>query len=231
MTGLDEKRQAVYGRAEKLATEYFLRYGRMPVELKEVLAATVSDAALRKFNPYHDALGRFTFGPENWVVVPYSGGILRVRDPVSLYWPVRGKSDINPKKLAQAITDFARMTSSNGQRSMGLCASFVRRAIQATSDRLKNWPPVAKEYGRYLIAMGFVRLDPRPTPNYTPQMGDVVVIQPYHGGSQAGHIAIYNGKHWVSDHIQNWQNIPEHDNIWPGDGYRLHKPSYEVYRP
>lgn len=28
-----------------------------------MLAATVSDAALRKLNPYHDALGRFTFAP------------------------------------------------------------------------------------------------------------------------------------------------------------------------
>ncbi len=46
MSEIDAKRGAVHERAEKLATEYFLRYGRIPVELKEVLAATVSDTAL-----------------------------------------------------------------------------------------------------------------------------------------------------------------------------------------
>ncbi|MGB4101333.1 MAG: hypothetical protein WBK91_05455, partial [Alphaproteobacteria bacterium] len=68
MSEIDAKRGAVHERAEKLATEYFLRYGRIPVELKEVLAATVSDTALRKSNPYHDALGRFTFAPGYGVV-------------------------------------------------------------------------------------------------------------------------------------------------------------------
>ncbi|MGB4102140.1 MAG: hypothetical protein WBK91_09585 [Alphaproteobacteria bacterium] len=59
----EERLAELRRKAQRVATAYFLRYGRIPVEVKEVLAATESLAAVQKFNPYHDDRGRFTFAP------------------------------------------------------------------------------------------------------------------------------------------------------------------------
>ena len=58
---------------------------------------------------------------------------------------------------------------------------------------------------------------------YVPQKGDIVVMQPVPGAKdQSGHIAVFNGKQWVSDFKQS--------GIWPGPGYRQAKPPYKIYR-
>lgn len=46
-----------------MATAYYLRYGRIPAEVRDILATTTSLEASQKFNPNHDELGRFTFAP------------------------------------------------------------------------------------------------------------------------------------------------------------------------
>jgi hypothetical protein len=81
-----------------------------------------------------------------------------------------------------------------------------------------TWPIPAKDWGGTLLALGFVTVVDT---KYKPQLGDVVVIQ---GTSQDkdGHIAGYDGKHWVSDFIQR--------EIWPGPNYRKEKPAYAIYR-
>ncbi len=57
---------------------------------------------------------------------------------------------------------------------------------------------------------------------YVPQKGDIVVIQPYEGGNENGHIAAYDGKQWVSDFKRR--------DFWGGPGYRTLQPSHRFYR-
>jgi type VI secretion system secreted protein VgrG len=81
-------------------------------------------------------------------------------------------------------------------------------------------PVSAKNYGPFLDKKGFAKV---PAENYVPQKGDVVVIQPYKGGSEHGHIAMYDGQQWVSDFKQK--------DMWGGSGYRNNKPPHQIYRP
>jgi hypothetical protein len=107
--------------------------------------------------------------------------------------------------------------------STGRCARFVREALDAGKVIINPNPRNAKDYGPYLEAKGFVKLTATEEPQYTPLKGDVAVIQPYKGGSPAGHICMYNGTQWVSDFKQR--------DMWSGPGYRQHKPDYAIYRP
>ena len=100
------------------------------------------------------------------------------------------------------------------------CAHAIREAIEAGGLLLKNHPIEAKNYGPTLAAANFVKIS---ATDYTPQAGDIVVIQPYQGGNVAGHITMYDGSVWRSDFVQN--------DMWAGPGYRKNKPSHEVYRP
>ena len=162
-----------------------------------------------RFNPYHDPEnGQFTFAPRN------AG---------AENWPERGESSLDvDKAVAHANREAER-------DSLGKCALYVRRALQYGGGLKNLETPIsgfAKEYGPYLERVGFHKLSPRPQPDYDAQKGDVVVIQNHPGGHEAGHIAIFNGSHWVSDFVQ-----PQKENLWPGPGYRREKPDYEVYRP
>jgi hypothetical protein len=158
-----------------------------------------------RFNPYHDPEnGQFTFAPNN------AG---------AEHWPERGKSALNVDEAVKYAMSEAKSSS------IGQCAKYVRRALEAGGVFIKNHPTFAKDYGPHLEKGGFHKLSPRPKPDYDPQKGDVVVIQNHTQGG-AGHIAIFNGKHWVSDFVQ-----PRNDSFWPGPPYREHKPPYEVYRP
>jgi type VI secretion system secreted protein VgrG len=102
------------------------------------------------------------------------------------------------------------------------CAHFVRVAIEAGGVRLAGYPIDAKDYGPCLTAAGFSTVSAN---GYVPVKGDVIVIQPYPGGSPAGHIEMYDGVQWVSDYKQ-----PGND-IWPGSFYRKANPAYAIYRP
>ncbi|HYC01790.1 MAG TPA: hypothetical protein VED40_00765 [Azospirillaceae bacterium] len=104
--------------------------------------------------------------------------------------------------------------------TVGNCAKRVREALEASGLKLslRGRPLSAKDYGPYLENHGFAEVS---MDNYIPQKGDIVVMQP-HSGSTHGHIAIYNGKNWVSDFMQR--------DIWAGPGYRREKPSQKIYR-
>ena len=54
-------------------------------------------------------------------------------------------------------------------------------------------------YGKILPQMGFQEVT---SENYTPQRGDISVL-PQNSSHVFGHIAVYNGKQWVSDFKQN----------------------------
>ena len=79
------------------------------------------------------------------------------------------------------------------------CARYVRLAIFAGGSNVSPWPEDAKDYGPYLLHCGFQSIGPE---NRDPERGDVVVIQPYPTGNAAGHIAMFDGKIWISDFRQ-----------------------------
>jgi len=76
----------------------------------------------------------------------------------------------------------------------------------------------AKDYVDFLPQKGFVEI---PKANYVQRKGDIAVFQNYPGGSQSGHIQMFNGSIWESDFKQN--------NFWPGPGYRK-ADNYKIFR-
>lgn len=101
--------------------------------------------------------------------------------------------------------------------SKGHCAKYTRLAIAAGGIQLIQTMS-AKDYGSSLLKAGFTALPP----STKPEKGDVVVIQPYPGGLQYGHMAMYDGKTWYSDFKQR--------DMYPGPGYRRTHPPYVIYR-
>lgn len=122
-----------------------------------------------------------------------------------------GKIDVD--KVAEAINNKAKPGPTQK------CATHVREALAAGGVDTRGHPQDAKDYGPTLEKNNFKPVDNK---DYVPQKGDVVVIQPYEGGNPSGHIAIFNGKEWVSDTKQR--------DMWGGQGYRAHQPPHVVYR-
>lgn len=106
------------------------------------------------------------------------------------------------------------------KRKDGYCATAVRLAI-AAGGRAMPQIHYAKDYGPTLVQAGFTHLDAGALKNYTPVKGDVIVI-PAVGTHTSGHMEMYDGKHWVSDFMQNSQ--------FPLRGVKNPTP-YDVYRP
>jgi hypothetical protein len=106
-----------------------------------------------------------------------------------------------------------------GQRR---CAEFVRKALQAGGARFHGrYPSSGKEFGPDLEMLGFHEITVSNPAHFSFVKGDVMVMEPYKG-STAGHVAGYDGKHWISDFVQN--------DFWAGPAYRTEKPHYVVYR-
>lgn len=101
--------------------------------------------------------------------------------------------------------------------STGKCAEYVRKAVEAGGIKLIR-QTAAKDYGNSLTASGFL-----PTPASNANLpGDIAIIQPI-AGHPHGHMAMFNGKIWVSDFKQL-------HGVYPGPSYRNQKPPYTVYR-
>ena len=112
---------------------------------------------------------------------------------------------------------FARgHAGAGGSHGKGHCARSVREAIESGGITLVPTGD-AKDYGRNLTNAGFVE-----TNTTVPIAGDVVVIQGI-DGHLSGHMAIYDGRIWVSDFIQN-------ESLYPNRAYRQIKPKYKIYR-
>ena len=141
--------------------------------------------------------------------------------------------------LNQATDDLkARQISQGNQNSFGegKCATYVRQALNTAGFDVTQPEDgghgFAKNYGSSLENAGFTAIatwDKTSTlssdgyiAGYIPQAGDVVVMQNYVGGNEAGHMAMYSGSQWVSDFKQN--------SIWAGYCYRTNKPNYVIYR-
>ena len=104
-------------------------------------------------------------------------------------------------------------------KSVGRCAEYVRKAIEAGGVHLIRHQS-AKDYGSSLEKVG---MKPLPgTPHNSFLAGDVAVIQPI-AGHPHGHMAMFNGKIWISD-FRQWHGF------YPGPSYRKLKPPYKIYR-
>ena len=104
------------------------------------------------------------------------------------------------------------------ERSVGKCAQYVRLAIREGGCPTYFHPESACDYIQFLPKLGFEEIA---TENYNPQMGDVIVF-PSIKGHEHGHIAMYDGKHWISDFKQS--------GFWPGGDYKKVQPKYTIYR-
>lgn len=102
--------------------------------------------------------------------------------------------------------------------STGNCARYVRQAVEAGGVTLVRHLS-AKDYGPSLTAVGFQAVA---TAGYLHRAGDVGIVQPIPGHPH-GHMALFDGTHWISDFVQ-------YHGLYPGAGYRTAKPAYAVYR-
>src|SRR5205823_6936766 len=115
------------------------------------------------------------------------------------------------EKAVQYLTSHANVTS------LGRCAEYTRKAIEAGGLVLIRHIS-AKDYGLSLRSVGFLPLgyDPRV---YLP--GDIVIIDGFEGHPH-GHMAMFNGNSWISDFKQR--------ELYPGPAFRKHRPHYTMFR-
>jgi len=114
------------------------------------------------------------------------------------------------------------------------CAQFTREAIEAGFENQcvhmplpppRNGKSRAKDYGSGLIALGFHPVPPM-CGDYLP--GDVVIIDGF-AGHEDGHMAMYDGKQWISDFAQN-DYVGREGGLYPGPEYQKQRPTYQLYR-
>jgi hypothetical protein len=102
------------------------------------------------------------------------------------------------------------------------CGEYVRKALQAGGAQFQgSYPAKGKEFGPTLEMLGFHQITVNDPAHFGFIKGDVMVMDPYKG-STAGHVAAYDGKHWISDFVQT--------DFWAGPAYRKEKSHYVVYR-
>ena len=131
---------------------------------------------------------------------------------------------IDPSGLAPCleISKFVQaLTRNAGTTTQGRCATYVRKALEASGADTKGHSVNAKDYGPMLERDGFSKVK---RDNYNAQIGDTIVFQPYPGGT-AGHIQVFDGNQYISDFKQ-----PK-NGIYPGPRYRKAQVSYDIYRP
>ena len=113
----------------------------------------------------------------------------------------------------------AHLTENGRDKSIHCCAWYTMRALQAG-----GCPAIILPAQWYKYYMPLVQFEEIPKKGYIPQKGDVVVFDRPAGKTWKkitqwwGHVAMYNGKQWISDFKQK--------NMNP---YRKDVP-YRVYR-
>ena len=98
------------------------------------------------------------------------------------------------------------VTSHVAPRSRSMCAWYVIKAMWNGGCPVGLVPAYAHD--KTLPQMGFEEM---PSKGYVPQKGDISVL-PQNKESSFGHIAIYDGKRWVSDFKQR--------DVYPSHHYR-----------
>ena len=106
--------------------------------------------------------------------------------------------------------------------SLGRCAEFVRKAIEAGGTVLRHHVS-AKDCGSSLLAVGFQKIvSAHADSKYLHRAGDVAIVQPI-AGHPHGQMTMFDGQFWVSDFVQQ-------HGIYPGQSYRIAAPPYAIYR-
>ena len=115
-----------------------------------------------------------------------------------------------PDKAAEYATEKAE------KKSVGMCALYVRKAIIAGGIPLYVGGD-AWSYKYTLPILNFHQVGK----TEEREVGDIVVFQPI-GGRKYGHIAIWNGKQWISDFKQ--RNLIVHsDYLKEGADYTIYR--------
>lgn len=196
----------------------------------------IQQQARIKNNPWHKPAGspggtggEFDHAPENGGA-GHRGG----NDSDAQGKPSDNRSDKEKSPLIRLNTAIAQLEASLQKRPTGWCAQYVREALNKAGIELR--PPgkrpgkkysEARDYGSSLKEAGFKRvngdLQPStyPPESYSPKKGDIAVIQST-SRNIAGHMALYNGKEWLSDYRQR--------EFWPGQTYRIERPDFDIYR-
>lgn len=115
----------------------------------------------------------------------------------------------NTEKAAIHVTEHA------APRSKTCCAWYVMRAMHSGGCWIGIYPAWAYKY--VLPLYNFERVDKN---NYHPRKGDIVVIE----NSEEhfwGHIAMYNGRIWISDFKQ--RNMSPYKKTYPYEIFRYKK--------
>ena len=135
------------------------------------------------------------------------------------------REEILPRNAALPKWDLdaaiARLHSQVLPESDSRCGEFVHKAIDAGGITLNtSYNPHGKSasgYGPILRHAGFLTV----APGEKPQKGDVVVFQPVDGHPR-GHVAMFDGKQWISDFRQR--------DVYAGPDYRNIRAPYVLYR-
>lgn len=129
----------------------------------------------------------------------------------------------NDKPLPKWDLDaaIARLHSQVLPGSDSRCGEFVHKAIDAGGITLNtSYNPngqSASGYGPILRHAGFRAV----APGEKPQKGDIVVFQAT-TGHKHGHVAMFDGKQWISDYKQN--------SIYAASIYEDNRVPYVIYR-
>lgn len=94
------------------------------------------------------------------------------------------------------------MRDNAGTKSVGECAKFCRRGLEAGGFDTEGRPRHAGDYGQFLLSRGAGEV---PSENYSPEMGDIAVFSK-NEAHPFGHIQIFDGEQWVSDFRQRGFN-------------------------
>ncbi len=101
-----------------------------------------------------------------------------------------------------AVVAAKRASRRAHSRSRGLCAKYVRKALQSAGYKFKPNPSAYQYASRgTLRKAGFTRISNRSKP----RVGDVVVVNRSRRHPH-GHISIFDGRNWVSDFRQKKSN-------------------------
>lgn len=125
---------------------------------------------------------------------------------------------VDTEKFAKHLRTAAAQNSNSTRR----CGEYVRKALQAGGAKFPGaYPATGKQFGPTLEMLGFHEITVEDPDTFNFMRGDVMVMEPHKGGN-AGHVAGYDGKDWISDFIQR--------GFWAGPDYRKERPHYAVYR-
>jgi hypothetical protein len=122
---------------------------------------------------------------------------------------------LNVKDFVVFMDSLANWRTTTGRES----AWAVRSGLQAAGLNVEKHPYYAKDYGPFLVHLGFTQI-PDDSP---PSPGDIMILQP--GLNPSGHVQVWNGSRWVSDFMQ-----PANRGGYQGKGYRDIDAPHVLYR-